>query len=192
MTEQRRLAILAEGNLEFHHGKTALSILRYRPDEVVVVIDREHAGRTTRQAVGLGGDTPIVGDVSSALPYRPTALLIGVAPRGGGLPAAWRGEIMQAIRVDHYPVPIPSLTRLIKIYEDAAGWTKPAPVVGIALNTRSLDDAAAGHAIAEAESETGLPVTDPVRFEAGVLVDAVLTWAAGARERSQWEEPATP
>src|SRR5947209_11224247 len=85
MTETRRLALFAEGNFEFHHGKTAMSILRYRPEDVVAVIDSGHAGATTGSVVALGGETPIVRDIEAALPYRPTALLIGVAPRGGGL-----------------------------------------------------------------------------------------------------------
>jgi uncharacterized NAD-dependent epimerase/dehydratase family protein len=358
MTEKRRLVILAEGNFEFHHGKTAMSILRYRPEDVVAVIDSEHAGATTGDVVGLGGETPIVRDVTEALAHTPAALLIGVAPRGGGLPDAWRREILRAIEagldvisglhtmlnddpefvaaarasgvtlhdvrrappslpvaslvprrsgshvvtfvgsdcavgkmtaaleitaaarsrglstafvatgqtgimlegsgisidevvgdfmagateqmvvdaceaadlvfvegqgsllhpgysgvtlallhgsspdalilvyqagqtcIDHYPVAIPSLSRLIEIYEDAAGWIKPAQVVGIALNTRTLDEAGARHAIAQAQAETGLPTIDPVRFDANVLVDAVVESARRAAQQNRQEAPA--
>ncbi len=43
----------------------------------------------------------------------------------------------------------------------------------IALNTRGLDDDAARAAIAEASEQTGLPATDPVRFGADELLDAL-------------------
>jgi uncharacterized NAD-dependent epimerase/dehydratase family protein len=336
------MAILAEGTLDFHHGKTATSLLRYRPEEVVAVIDRTHAGATTREVLGLAGATPIVADISDALDLHPTTLLIGIAPRGGALPDEWRREILIAIAhgmdvvsglhfmlnddpefvaaarqngvslidvrqppsnlsvaellprrpgshvvtfvgsdcavgkmtaalevtdaararglsaafvatgqtgimlegrgiaidrvigdfmagameqlvveaaqeadwvfvegqgslihpgysgvtlallhgsapdalilvhqagrtsIDSYPVPIPPLDRLVRIYEVAAGWVKPARVAGIALNTRGLGEAEAKREMADAESLTGLPATDPVRFGADKLVSAVV------------------
>jgi uncharacterized NAD-dependent epimerase/dehydratase family protein len=65
------------------------------------------------------------------------------------------------------------------IYEEAAGWLKPAPTVAIALNTYRLSDEAARSALDEAERETGLPATDPVRYGAAVILDALQ--AAGAK-----------
>jgi uncharacterized NAD-dependent epimerase/dehydratase family protein len=50
---------------------------------------------------------------------------------------------------------------------------RPAKVYGVALNTRLLDDEQARAAIAAAETETGLPADDPVRFGASKLVDAL-------------------
>jgi uncharacterized NAD-dependent epimerase/dehydratase family protein len=77
--------------------------------------------------------------------------------------------------IDDYPeTPIPSLTSLIALYVGAIGWVRPARVVAIALNTRGLDDEAARASIAAATEETGLPATDPVRFGAETLLDAVL------------------
>jgi uncharacterized NAD-dependent epimerase/dehydratase family protein len=337
----RRLAILAEGMLDFHHGKTATSLLRYRPQEVVAVIDGDHAGQTTGTVLGLAGDTPIVDEIESALPCNPTALLLGIAPRGGGLPPEWRRQILVAIAagldvvsglhfmlnddpeftaaalehgvalvdvrrppdglpvaslaprrsearvvtfvgsdcavgkmtaaleitvaarrsglstafvatgqtgimlegsgiaidrvigdfmagatetlvlqaaetadwvfvegqgsllhpgysgvtlallhgsspdgmilvhppshewIDEYPVRVPPLDQLVRIHEEAAGWVKPARVVGIALNTRGMDKEAANRAIEKASRLTGLAVTDPVRFGGEMLVDAV-------------------
>jgi len=54
----------------------------------------------------------------------------------------------------------------------------PAKVIGIALNTYDLPEAAARDAVRRAEDATGLPATDPVRFDRAPLVDAV---AAAAR-----------
>jgi uncharacterized NAD-dependent epimerase/dehydratase family protein len=46
-------------------------------------------------------------------------------------------------------------------------------VIGISLNTYDLSDDAARRACEAAASETGLPVTDPVRFDAAPLLEAV-------------------
>lgn len=75
--------------------------------------------------------------------------------------------------IHEYDVAIPSLNRMRAICEDAAGWLKPAPVVALALNTYGMADRDAEAAIAQAQSELMLPVTDPVRYGAGILVDAV-------------------
>lgn len=349
MIGDRRLVILAEGTLDFHHGKTATSILRYRPDDVVAVIDSEHAGSTTGQLLGLGGSIPIVENIDEALKFRPTALLIGIAPRGGGLPDAWRTQIVTALghgldlvsglhfmmgedgefrvaaaaggatihdvrrppdnlptaelatrregshvvtfvgsdcavgkmtaalemraaaermglsvefvatgqtgimlegkgiaidrvigdfmagaieqlvleaseradwvlvegqgsllhpaysgvtlsllhgsspdamvlvhppghtKIDEYPISIPSLSRLVQIYEEAAGWVRPARVAAVALNTRALNREETEAALAQAREETSLPVADPVKGGADVLMRAVADALTGQR-----------
>lgn len=338
----RRITILAEATLDFHHGKTAISLLRYKPEEVVAAIDSKHAGRNTSDVLGLGGSIPIVADIEEAMKYEPGTLLIGIAPRGGELPPDWRRQILLAIahgldivsglhfmlnddpefaaaageagvalvdvrrppsdlsvaemarrragsnvitfvgsdcavgkmtaalevtaaakqlglstafvatgqtgimlegsgiaidrvigdfmagateqlvvdaaeradwvfvegqgsllhpgysgvtlallhgsapdglilvhqvghcQIDDYPVQIPPLDRLVEIYQEAAAWIKPAPVVAVALNTRHLNDDQTHRAILEAEDLTGLPVTDPVKFGGHKLVQAVL------------------
>lgn len=94
------IAILTEGQTNPLSAKTAVSLLRYRGDEVVALIDTQTAGRTTQDALGFGGDTPIVaslealGDAASAV----DELVIGVAPPGGKLPAAMRGVVLDAAR----------------------------------------------------------------------------------------------
>ncbi len=77
--------------------------------------------------------------------------------------------------VHGYPdTPILPLPRVRQIYEEAAGWLKPAPVVAIALNTYGMPDEEARAVIVETEREMGLPTTDPVRYGAGPLVEALL------------------
>ena len=49
----------------------------------------------------------------------------------------------------------------------------PTRVIGISLNTYDLTEDAARRACDAAAQETGLPVTDPVRFDARPLLDAV-------------------
>lgn len=71
-------------------------------------------------------------------------------------------------------VPIPKLSELVRIYEEAARPVFPSAVIGVALNTYDLSDAEAKAAIAAAERDTGLPATDPVRYDPKPLVDAVV------------------
>ena len=63
--------------------------------------------------------------------------------------------------------PLRSLRDLVRLYEDAAGWSRPhgahVPVVAIALNTSTLDPTEAARSILLAAEETGLPAADPVR-----------------------------
>jgi uncharacterized NAD-dependent epimerase/dehydratase family protein len=343
----RRLVILAEGTFSVHGAKTAVGVLRFSPDTTVAIIDSEHAGQDAATALGLtdvGQGIPVVATLAEALPYGPTALLIGIAPIGGRLPEEWRpillgainagleivsglhvfladdpefaaaasakgvaiwdvrrpkaeyalrigegtkhrpgshtvyfagsdcdvGKMTGALMLDRearargwqsafaatgqtgimisgfgvpadrlisdftnggveklvldltaqydwvfvegqgtlchpaysavtlglvhgaapdlmilcheagrthiyrYPdFPLPGLPALVTMYETAAGWLKPAPVVGIALNTYALSEDEARAAIVAAEEETGLPATDPVRFGPGVLLDAL-------------------
>ncbi len=99
---QHRLVILAEGNFGFHHGKTAMGVIRYGQDPVVAVIDSTQAGRNVREWLGDSGrfDIPVVNTLNAALGFLPraTALLIGIAPTGGRLPDEWRAIILAAIR----------------------------------------------------------------------------------------------
>ena len=58
---------------------------------------------------------------------------------------------------------------------DEPAKARPARVAAIALNTMNLaEEAAARRAIAEAEEAVQLVADDPVRFDAGRLVDAIL------------------
>ncbi|HEX9705032.1 MAG TPA: DUF1611 domain-containing protein [Gemmatimonadales bacterium] len=78
-------------------------------------------------------------------------------------------------------VRIPPLTELVDIYERAAAPVRPARVIGICLNTFDLDEAAARDAVEHAREATGLPVTDPVRFDPAPLADAIVDAAVAAR-----------
>jgi uncharacterized NAD-dependent epimerase/dehydratase family protein len=78
---------------------------------------------------------------------------------------------------NHPHVVIPPLRKVIQLYEtiaSAGGVFGTVPVVGIALNTAHLDEFTAQEAIAQTTAETGLPCTDVVRFDADMLLDAVI------------------
>lgn len=76
--------------------------------------------------------------------------------------------------VDKNPwVPIPSLRDLIELYEINTKYLRPAPVIAISMNTYDMSDTDAKAAIAAAERETGLPTTDPVRYDPTPIVEAI-------------------
>lgn len=74
-------------------------------------------------------------------------------------------------------VMIPPLREVVHLYETVAragGAFVPTNVAAIALNTWHLTDAEAQRAIAQVHIETGLPCTDPIRFGAAMLLDAIV------------------
>jgi uncharacterized NAD-dependent epimerase/dehydratase family protein len=92
-----RFVILTEGHLGVFSAKTATSLMRYRPREVVAVLDSRFAGQTAREILGVPCDAPVVASLEEAMPLQPSALLIGIAPPGGQLPSAWRAIIESAL-----------------------------------------------------------------------------------------------
>lgn len=75
-------------------------------------------------------------------------------------------------------VKIPPLPEMIEIYERAAYPVFPTKVIGICLNTYDLEASAARAAVRRAADDTGLPATDPVRFDPTPLALAVSEAAA--------------
>jgi D-glutamate N-acetyltransferase len=88
----RRLLILAEGRSgDPHYGKTAGGVMRYRPDDVVALVDSERPGETE-------AGFPVVATVAEGMHYDPTVALVGVATQGGRFPPAWRDLLKDAVR----------------------------------------------------------------------------------------------
>ena len=79
---------------------------------------------------------------------------------------------------------IPPLAEYVRLYEAIGSAVHPTKVVGISLNTYDMTDAEARRACEAAARETGLPATDPVRYDAAPLVDAILN-ARTRREQAR-------
>jgi uncharacterized NAD-dependent epimerase/dehydratase family protein len=97
MPRSPRYLILADENFGPETSKTANACIRYTPEHVVGVIDRRQAGRTVQEVLGFGGAIPVVATLDDGLALQPNALLIGIAPAGGQLPAEWIHLIGRAI-----------------------------------------------------------------------------------------------
>ena len=94
----KRLAVLTEGGLDLYRNKTAMGLLRFRPEDVLCVIDSKHAGANLSQIIGFDIDVPIVGSIREAVRFGVEWLVIGVATPGGYLPEGLRPQVYEAIR----------------------------------------------------------------------------------------------
>jgi uncharacterized NAD-dependent epimerase/dehydratase family protein len=92
-----RYLVVADGQFGPLTSKTANSAVRFIPERIACVLDRRSAGRTVGDVLGFGGDIPVVGTLEEGLALAPTALLVGIAPQGGGLPESWRPLLLGAI-----------------------------------------------------------------------------------------------
>src|SRR5437764_554468 len=68
---------------------------------------------------------------------------------------------------------IPPLSEYVRLYETMGSTIHPTKVIAISLNTYDLTAAEARRACEAAAAETGLPATDPVRFDPAPLIEAV-------------------
>jgi uncharacterized NAD-dependent epimerase/dehydratase family protein len=90
------MILLTQGASTPFLAKTAISLLRYRGEDVVAVLDNENEGRTAQDLFGVGGATPVIANIAQA--DRADSLAIGIAPPGGKIPAAWRMILLDAAR----------------------------------------------------------------------------------------------
>ena len=90
-----RIAVLAHGKFP-DRAKTAVGLLRYGDHEVVAVLDRE-AAPDAHVADHLPDvqDAPIVGAIEDCPPID--ALVVGIAPIGGGFDDSWRPDVRGAL-----------------------------------------------------------------------------------------------
>lgn len=91
----RRILLLTDGFSTPFYAKTAMSLIRYRPEDTVAVIDKEQAGRDAFELFGVGKGVPVVGDWTQ-FPDA-DAVYLGIATPGGKIPDRWRPLIRQAI-----------------------------------------------------------------------------------------------
>lgn len=97
MPATRRFILFAENRLGPLSSKTANGLIRYRPREVLAVIDSTKAGKTVGSVLGYGGEIPILASVEAGLELRPDVMVIGIAPIGGGFSESWRPAVNTAL-----------------------------------------------------------------------------------------------
>jgi uncharacterized NAD-dependent epimerase/dehydratase family protein len=92
---ERQIVILTDGRTNPVNAKTASCVIRYKPEEVVALLDTTQPGKTSQEVLGVGGSIPVVASLADA--PKANTLLIGIAPSGGKLPPAWRKILLEAI-----------------------------------------------------------------------------------------------
>ena len=97
-TLYRRLALLTQGGHDIYRNKTAMGMLRFRPDDVVCVVDANHAGEDLQALTGAGAGIPIVATVQEAVALGIDWVVIGIATPGGLLPDELRLQVYDAIK----------------------------------------------------------------------------------------------
>jgi uncharacterized NAD-dependent epimerase/dehydratase family protein len=90
-----RVALLAHEKFP-DDAKTAVGVLRYADYDVTAVLDRDRAGERVADHLDGVGDAPIVAGMDD-LDEPVDALLIGIAPIGGGFDESWRPDVRAAI-----------------------------------------------------------------------------------------------
>jgi uncharacterized NAD-dependent epimerase/dehydratase family protein len=90
-----RIAILAHEQFP-DRAKTAVGVLRYGDQDIVAVLDRANAGTTVGDHIpDIDSEAPVVEGVHEAPDFD--ALVIGIAPIGGGFDESWRPDVTEAI-----------------------------------------------------------------------------------------------
>lgn len=91
-----RVVILAHGKFTGMGGKTARGVYFYSPHEIVGILDRTLAGHDASEFFPKRREVKIYSNLKD-IKDDYDALIIGVAPIGGKLPAEWREEIKMAL-----------------------------------------------------------------------------------------------
>jgi uncharacterized NAD-dependent epimerase/dehydratase family protein len=101
------------------------------------------------------------------------------------------GSLPHALIVCHQPtrktfrhnawLEIPPLNDVMALHEAMAAPLRQTSTIGVSLNTADLSDDDARRVIEQVAQQTGLPTTDPVRYDISPLADAVLAFDAKRR-----------
>lgn len=93
--DYHRIVLLTEGHSTPFQAKTAMSMLRYRADDVLALLDSSNSGRTAESLLGVGGDTPVI---SSIAEVDADAVFVGISLHGGSLPPSFRQTIIDTLQ----------------------------------------------------------------------------------------------
>jgi uncharacterized NAD-dependent epimerase/dehydratase family protein len=125
--------VFAEGAFGETAGKTANGVVAHsRLFEVGAVVDSSNAGRTVGDVLDTtpADETPVVASVDAALTETPDAeaIVLGVAPVGGGLPADWVPGIQTAMEAGCDVV-----SGLHDFLSEDPEWRERAEAAGVSL-----------------------------------------------------------
>lgn len=145
-------------------------------DAVIADFIAGAAERLVLEAAGRGADIILVEGQGSLIHPGYSGVTYGLMH--GSLPHAMImcGQPSRTSITNNPWVKIPPMPELIRMHEMVLEPLRPSPVIAISLNTHDLPDAEARGAVARMTQETGLPATDPVRYDSAPVVDAILAF----------------
>jgi len=88
------------------------------------------------------------------------------------------------IGISDYGIDTNNLARAIQLHEDLISLIKPTKVVAISLNSYHLVEEKSHELCKEIELKTNLPTTDPIRFGAEPLMQAVVDYFKSYKKRT--------
>ncbi|QDT63594.1 DUF1611 domain-containing protein [Calycomorphotria hydatis] len=94
ISSYRRIVLLTEGLSTPYYAKTAMSLLRYRREDILAVLDSAEEGKSAKELFGIGDDVPVVASLDD---LDSDALFLGTASMGGKLPETYRAHIHAAL-----------------------------------------------------------------------------------------------
>ncbi|ELZ94080.1 hypothetical protein C440_10683 [Haloferax mucosum ATCC BAA-1512] len=94
MSDPQRVVVLAHEKFP-DRAKTATGVLKYADYDVVAVLDRDNPGTSAADHRRDLPDVPIISAMSEA--PETDALLVGIAPIGGGFDETWREDVRTAL-----------------------------------------------------------------------------------------------
>ena len=94
---EKVLAIYMEGHSSDSAGKMGFGVLRYSANPVACVVDSQAAGRDAAEVTGIPRPCPIVATIAEARARGAEVLVLGIAPPGGRIPAAWLAALDAAV-----------------------------------------------------------------------------------------------
>jgi uncharacterized NAD-dependent epimerase/dehydratase family protein len=97
--EPRRIAVLVHDRFGPLTSKTAMALIRYGEDQVVVAVDRSKRPVDASEFIGPPGEgIPVVNTIDEALGMDIDTVVFGWAPEGGGLPDHDRADLLTTLR----------------------------------------------------------------------------------------------
>jgi uncharacterized NAD-dependent epimerase/dehydratase family protein len=88
------MVLLTDGVTNVGTAKTAVNLIRYKPEECVAILDPANAGKRSGEIFGVG-NVPVIGALAEA--KEANVVAIGIAPAGGKLSATLRAAILEGI-----------------------------------------------------------------------------------------------
>lgn len=163
-------AFLASGQTGIAIMSTGIPLDAFRVDHAAGAVERMVLGAAAHDYIIVEGQGSLLHPGSTAtLPLMRGSCCTGMI-------LCHRAGMTSLDTLDN--VRVPPLRDVIALNEMTAaanGALTAAKVLGVALNTSHMSEDAAKAAIAETATETALPVSDPVRFGAAPLAEAIMT-----------------